>query len=82
MDERCPRCRQANPDVARFSGRCGLSLEPGVDGEGNELFAVEQVADELPRSERMTVEITSYDIPSPPERQSVALVSAVFVQIE
>ena len=152
MDKRCPRCRQSNPDVARFCGRCGLSLEPGVDGkreagwvrhpdplvipegcerianaadlyyrtesawggrrlsgtenigvilynvgyplceavllvrgsdsEGNELFAVEQVADELPRGERVTVEIASYEIPSPPERLSVALVSAEFVQIE
>ena len=152
MDERCPRCRQTNLNVARFCGQCGLSLEPGVegkreagrvrhpdplvipdgceriinaadvyyrtesawggrrlsgtenigvilynvgyplrevvlmvrgyDGEGSELFAVEQVVDELPRGDRVTVEIASYEIPSPPERLSVALVSAEFVQIE
>ena len=54
----------------------------GSDGEGTELFAVEQVANELPRGERVTVEIASYEIPSPPRRLSVALVSAAFVQFE
>jgi len=32
MEPRCPRCQTANVSVARFCGRCGLSLTAGGGG--------------------------------------------------
>ena len=32
MQSRCPRCEHENRPIARFCGRCGLSLAVGVDG--------------------------------------------------
>lgn len=32
MEKRCPRCGVQNPPVARFCGRCGLTLTVGIDG--------------------------------------------------
>ncbi|MBP9025112.1 MAG: hypothetical protein KBH81_03080 [Phycisphaerae bacterium] len=32
MELACPRCRIANPEVARFCRRCGLALVRGPDG--------------------------------------------------
>lgn len=32
MDVSCPRCDRRSPANARFCARCGLSLDPGLDG--------------------------------------------------
>ncbi len=32
MQSRCPRCEHENRPIARFCGRCGLSLAVGLDG--------------------------------------------------
>lgn len=40
----CPRCQSTNRDGSRYCGRCGLTLEPGVDGT----FAAGRVRDPRP----------------------------------
>ncbi|GAG15174.1 unnamed protein product [marine sediment metagenome] len=54
----------------------------GEDADGKQLFSVEQATEELPRGEEIKLEIASYEIPSGPERLSVALVSAEFSPVK
>lgn len=54
----------------------------GHDEAGQELFSVEQTADELPRGEPAQIEIASYEIPADLRRLDVTLVSAAFSPAE
>lgn len=54
----------------------------GESQTGRRLFEVQQTAEELPRGEPVMVEVASYDIPSPPERLRVSLVSAEFGAVD
>lgn len=47
----------------------------GLDGGGNELFAVQKSVEELPRGREVRVEVPSYDVPADPKELTVTLVS-------